>query len=519
MYKDTMIFNMRDLYRSKMLDKQRHQQRPIKPIEGFRSYPTMPDYIRKYPDFNQMTYMLDPFEKQIGGYYKTTRFGKESRADFSGRSLVSRKDCPVHEPDEPVVEAMEDVMHPGLKPHEYYEKSPTAKALTMRDYVRKYPDLNELTYMNDPFEKAVGYSRGRHRSRTGGIRPMNDVRFTRQESDDPSMIYRINPGSHDYRLDDSEVAKWERYRLFPKSNVPTRKSEYNQLEHFKLYPHMYMQYSQMRDDFEKQEQDKFVQAQHGAVKYPIPMYFNLRFLQRKYPKYAATGADYEMRPRPPNRRGTYQLPEAESFGMDLYKTARAEFERFMDNQLKTITDESTLPKSVQEREQRQQAMLRNERMPVTMDFGSNIIQQQLHAGQYKKRFPPETMPEPPQKISAKAIRGDFARGNPNVRIQDTSGYTGPKFKPWQSVRFYSDRDLKGKEYVLKSGWYEFKRLKDPRTRLDFKSFLVPEGWKVQLVFLVDQGYVGLDYVGPREVPNFTKPIEKLRGIRIEIIKK
>jgi hypothetical protein len=510
----TLIFNMRDLYRAKQRVKQQQRQqhhrgsnnnnnnKKLGVTEGFR-----PQHIRKYPDFNQMTYMLDPFEKRIGGYYKTTRFGHESPADFSGRSVVTRKDCPNREPDLPMIESMADYDN-----HHQQQQEPARKALQMKDYVRKWPDFNELSYMNDPHEKAIGYSRGHFRKR----RPINDVRFTTQENQDD--IYRINPGAHDYRLDDPEVARWERYRLFPKSNVPTPKSDYDQLEHFKLYPHMYMQYSQLRNDFEKQEHENFVKPQHGAVRYPIPMYFNLRFLQRPYPKQAANGTDYEMRPRPPNRRGTYELPEGQTFysDQDMMQTARAEFERFMDNQLRTVTDENTLPKRVQEREQRQQAELRNQRMPRVLEFqtAQGIVGQQLEAGQWKKRWPPETMPQAPKKTSDKAIRGNFARGNPEIRITDATGYTGPKFKPWQLVRFYSDRDLKGKEYVLKSGWYEFRRLDDPRTRLNFRSFLVPDGWTVKLVFLVDQGYVGLDYKGPRAVSDFTKPLDQLRGIRI-----
>lgn len=493
---DTLIFNMRDMYKAKQrYNNAQHNDVSKKRLEGFRSYPMMPNHVRKYPDFNQMTYMLDPFEKQIGGYYKTTRFGNESRADFSGRSVVSRKDRPTKEPDEPVVETMEDVR----SPHNLINLS------------RKYPNFNELTYMKDPFEKAIGFNRGMKQQQR---RPINDVRYTSKEQNDPSMIYRINPSAKDYRLDDTEVAKWEKYQLFPKSNVPTRKSEFNQLEHFKLYPHMYMQYSQLQDDFSKQEQENFIQPQHGAVRYPIPMYFNLRFLQRRYPNFPANGSDYEMHPRPPNRRGTYDIPEGVGANNDMLKTARAEFERFMDNQLKTVTDEDTMPKHIQEREIRQQNMLRQERMPMTLSFADKIKGQQLEAGQYKQRFPPETMAKPYSKVGEKAIRGDFSRGNPQVRIQDSSGYTGPKFKPWQSVRFYSDRDLKGKEYVLKTGWYEFKRIEDPRTRLSFKSFLVPEGWTVQLIFLVDKGYVGLDYKGPRSISNFTKPMEKLRGIRV-----
>lgn len=315
--------------------------------------------------------------------------------------------------------------------------------------VKQYPDFNDLSYMMDPCRDEIE----------------KPAKWDGHEGRERYLDARVNPSAHDYRLTDRDVIDWEKYRMFPHSNVPTLKSEYNQLEHFKIYPHMYSTHTQLRKQWDNA---KFIEPKKGAVRYPIPMHFQLRSLQKKYPRCQASGADYEMRARDPSRDGTHELPDGDGApGLTRYLkyhnhgTQTAQLFKFP-----TCKQRSMLPPSFGFGPQ-----------CVT---GGNGNDEEQH---------------------------EFTAEDDGITVGTSKGFMSQKCKDNNSVRFYSDKYLKGTEYTIKRpGLYDM----DIDNPLVFRSFLVPAGWVVKMVY----NNRSLNYHGLRGVSDYTKPLEKLRGIRI-----
>lgn len=82
--------------------------------------------------------------------------------------------------------------------------------------------------------------------------------------------FRVNPNKKDWDPD-TDI-----YTLAPKSNQLSSKSELIQKQHLKIYPHMY---SAQTDLIKEQNKPWKAGIEFGGVDYPIPMNFQLRYLQ------------------------------------------------------------------------------------------------------------------------------------------------------------------------------------------------------------------------------------------------
>lgn len=96
----------------------------------------------------------------------------------------------------------------------------------------------------------------------------------------------INPNAFDTFKPDLEELM-----MYPKSNVPMRKVDFEEKNVFRIYPHMYQQPMNTEDEADTRAVD--FGRTLGGVDYPIPMYFQLRPLQDN--TYKTGGIDYDMR--------------------------------------------------------------------------------------------------------------------------------------------------------------------------------------------------------------------------------
>lgn len=107
---------------------------------------------------------------------------------------------------------------------------------------------------------------------------------------DPNA-YRINPNARDDFTTDEEM-----YVLAPKSNIPVRKSDLRQKRKIRIYPHMFPQLQNTEDEADSKKLD--FGRSIRAVDYPIPMRFQMRFLQDRGHTSGPDGhggVDYDLR--------------------------------------------------------------------------------------------------------------------------------------------------------------------------------------------------------------------------------
>ncbi len=126
--------------------------------------------------------------------------------------------------------------------------------------------MNEMMFMIDPY--------GRER-----IQPTSPLQIG-------TDMYMLNPNK-----DINLLASYGDYMMFPKSNRPILRDHYDQKNKLRIYPHMFQQYAQLKDE-RKEVKYGQTQPKPGAVDYPIPMRFQLQYLQnRPTPGY---NLDYDM---------------------------------------------------------------------------------------------------------------------------------------------------------------------------------------------------------------------------------
>lgn len=109
---------------------------------------------------------------------------------------------------------------------------------------------------------------------------------------DPNK-YNVNPNAgNDFTTEE------EQYVMFPKSNIPVRKSDLKQKRKIRIYPHMFPQLNPNTEDEADGNKLDFGKS-IGGVDYPIPMRFQMRYLQDR--GHASTGSeghggvDYDLR--------------------------------------------------------------------------------------------------------------------------------------------------------------------------------------------------------------------------------
>lgn len=112
---------------------------------------------------------------------------------------------------------------------------------------------------------------------------MLDVDYEKALGDDDNMDFRINPNteSKEGPCQDGE------YMLYPKSNIPIKKKDYDERQHIKLYPHMFVP--------TVTQTDTHLNATIGGADYPIPMRFRLNFLQDSSKDTDDDNIDYDIK--------------------------------------------------------------------------------------------------------------------------------------------------------------------------------------------------------------------------------
>ena len=103
----------------------------------------------------------------------------------------------------------------------------------------------------------------------------------------------------------------------------------------------------------------------------------------------------------------------------------------------------------------------------------------------------------------------------NVRISKVPpGLISPKCKENSQVRFFSNSGLKGTEYIManKSGCYKFEYNK--KGNIPLKSFLIPKGWILKIIYNNNNKKQAHEYIGLRAVQNFSKSQAHIHSICI-----
>lgn len=119
-------------------------------------------------------------------------------------------------------------------------------------------------------------------------------------------LYRINPNI----LDNFRPYE-EQYMLNPRANDVTSKWSVEQRQQFKIYPHMYADtYELMKEQEAENNQQGGIAP--GGVDYPIPMRFQLRYLQQPGHKGMGHNIDYDVHIRSKEK----DLPQWHSKIMD-----------------------------------------------------------------------------------------------------------------------------------------------------------------------------------------------------------
>ena len=128
-------------------------------------------------------------------------------------------------------------------------------------------------------------------------------------------IFRINPNVKDNWLPDEE-----QFMLAPKSNQLISKWELDQKQKMRIYPHMFGDHIQLM----KESQRPFKGGiERGGIDYPIPMRYQLRYLQQPKSN-ASQNIDYDIH----IKRKDKNLPEFHDFIVDEDLTIRnAEVQR------------------------------------------------------------------------------------------------------------------------------------------------------------------------------------------------
>lgn len=122
-------------------------------------------------------------------------------------------------------------------------------------------------------------------------------------------IFRINPN-----VRDNWEAHEEQFMLQPRTNQLIAKWELDQKQKLRIYPHMFTDYVQLQKESEKPFHGGI---SGGGVDYPIPMRFQLRYLQQPQSK-RSQNIDYDVH----IKRKDNNLPEFHDFIVDKDFTLR-----------------------------------------------------------------------------------------------------------------------------------------------------------------------------------------------------
>lgn len=126
---------------------------------------------------------------------------------------------------------------------------------------------------------------------------LNPYKYRMKRKFDPNMFMLgerdlcANP-FYGYMINPNKTVRnhHEQYMMYPHSNAPIRKEEYNEKNKFRLYPHMFQQPT-TNDDDNNDDNGREYGTTYGGVDYPIPKRFELSFLQDKS---QIGGVDYDM---------------------------------------------------------------------------------------------------------------------------------------------------------------------------------------------------------------------------------
>lgn len=149
-----------------------------------------------------------------------------------------------------------------LEPEDMYMLDPTDKTGTS----------NQVKYSPDMFNINLGVPS----CNTAGCNTIDD------------SLYRINPNVPNNFLPKDEI-----YTLSPGGNSLTTKWELEEKQKFKIYPHMYSDTVNLINR-QKEEDSTEGGISYGGVDYPIPMRFQLRYLQQPGHKGISHNIDYDV---------------------------------------------------------------------------------------------------------------------------------------------------------------------------------------------------------------------------------
>lgn len=156
----------------------------------------------------------------------------------------------------------------------------------LHDLKNKYK-TEDANYFIDPTQgkksRFVDYNPNMYNIDLGTPTCMSAVCVT----NDDLNRFRINPN-----VDNNWRPSEEQYTLNPKSNQLVSKWELDQRQQLKIYPHMYSAQTDLINEANKPWKGGI---ERGGVDYPIPMRFQLRYLQQPPP--ASGGVDYDVRSR------------------------------------------------------------------------------------------------------------------------------------------------------------------------------------------------------------------------------
>ena len=108
-------------------------------------------------------------------------------------------------------------------------------------------------------------------------------------------LFQINPN-----VKDNFKAYEEQYMLFPKSNIVTPKWAVEQKQQLKIYPHMFSDTYNLMKEQERSDSEPGGIAP-GGVDYPIPMRFQMKYLQQPAHKGMGQNIDYDIHIRSKNK--------------------------------------------------------------------------------------------------------------------------------------------------------------------------------------------------------------------------
>lgn len=271
-----------------------------------------------------------------------------------------------------------------------------------------------------------------------------DVYSKTVTNENPESMFLINPNK-----ENSYKRVGNKFILYPKSNVPIDKKGYEEKKKLRFYSHMFNSQKQLEDHVKKNRFYSRDGDLDRASGYPIPMRFNLSYLQNR-PQSGEHYLDYDM-----VAAGDNTIPKSGSVHSD----SNLGIGVFSERQLNYLNE----PDRVHNAHRR------------------NLIIQQQEPRNYKQRMPFNTMPfvygSQYEHNYDRQVISEKQNGSCGNRLSGLSDLSNYEKTPLIST-FYNRTDFSGKEISLKSGKYHFQ--KNGKRTFDARSFRLPKGLTARL---------------------------------------